>query len=89
MQSFGSLLLSKSRNDQVEDAVKKDDNQNERVTIVLHLVDSDDETVSLSEDRDGQCHCRALNHVAVGHPKSFRDEISHFLGCWCCIEQTG
>jgi hypothetical protein len=50
MQSFGSLLLSKSRNDQVENAVEKDDNQNERVTIVLHLVDSDDEAVSLSED---------------------------------------
>lgn len=50
MQSFGSLLLSKSRNDQVENAVEKDDNQNERVTIVLHLVDSDDEAVPLSED---------------------------------------
>ena len=46
MQSLSLLLLTYAHQHKVEDAVKENDNQNEDITIVFCLIDSDYKTES-------------------------------------------
>ena len=46
MQSLSLLLLTYAHQYKVEDAVKENDNQNEDITIVFCLIDSDYKTES-------------------------------------------
>ena len=62
MKSLLCLLYPESTNDEVEDAIEKDDYEDEDVTIVFSLVDCHDETESLHEECEHEEESHQSNH---------------------------